>query len=331
MTWAEFQQAISDKYYNVAIRASKVDEFATLTQGNITVTEYALKFDRLAKFTADLVPTNATRVDRFVRGLKYMIARYVEIVLVWGHNTYAQKRKGSDQARQSSQDKREKDSRGNNRTGNKEWKSQEGAKEQHRKEDNLVPARVFALTKPQEEASTSVVSGQIFIAAINCHILFDSGATHSFVAKRVVDRFNRPNEMHAMGLGTMLPTGEVVISRKWFRALPLRVDGRELFVDLIELDMTYFDVILGMDWLKKYNATIDCKKKMVVFKSDGEEPFAFVGTATGLRIPIILALEVRKMLQYGCMGFLASVINTTKTGTQSLEDKRMVRDYLMYF
>ncbi|XP_062100933.1 uncharacterized protein LOC133806866 [Humulus lupulus] len=147
MTWAEFQQAFNDKYYNASIRASTVDEFATLTQGNMTVTEYTLMFDRLAMFAVELVPTNATRVDWFVQGLKPMITRDVEIVSVGGNSTYAQvleraliaermenkiwmkgvakrkarknaakghnsndqKRKGSDLAGQSSQDKRAKD------------------------------------------------------------------------------------------------------------------------------------------------------------------------------------------------------------------------------
>ncbi|XP_062103937.1 uncharacterized protein LOC133815066 [Humulus lupulus] len=90
MTWAEFLQAFSDKYYNVAVQASTVDEFATLTQGNMIVIEYALKFDKLAKFAEDLVPTNATRADQFVRGLKPMIARDVEIVSV-GDNRHMPK------------------------------------------------------------------------------------------------------------------------------------------------------------------------------------------------------------------------------------------------
>ncbi|XP_062080227.1 uncharacterized protein LOC133784982 [Humulus lupulus] len=331
----------------------------------MTVTKYALKFDKLAKFTTDLVQTNETRVDRFVGGLKPMIAKDVEIVLIEGNNTYAQKRKGSDQAGQSSQDKSARDNKGNHHNGNKEWvwcpkcdkckkhhqgecranacygcgkeghirkncpqKTRKGVKEHHKKDDNLVLARVFALTKPQAEASTSMVSGQIFIAGIDCHVLIDYGATHSFVSKIILDRFNRPHEMHAKGFGTMLPTEEVVISRKWFRALPLRVDDREIYVDLIELDMSDFDVILGMDWLTKYNATIDCKKKVVVFKLDGEEPFSFMGIATGLRIPIISALEAGKMLLHGCMGFLASVANTTEMGTQRPKDTRIVRDYL---
>ncbi|XP_062086233.1 uncharacterized protein LOC133792346 [Humulus lupulus] len=159
MTWAEFQHAFNDKYYNATVWESRLHEFATLTQGNLMVIKYALKFDRLAKFATYLVPINATRVDCFVRCLKPMIARDVEIVSVegngifsqvleraltiekkenriWkegaakrearknasqGHNSNDHKRKGSDQAGQSSQDKRDNDNKGNNLNGSKEW------------------------------------------------------------------------------------------------------------------------------------------------------------------------------------------------------------------
>ncbi|XP_062089519.1 uncharacterized protein LOC133796055 [Humulus lupulus] len=79
MTWAEFVQSFSKKYYSPAVPATKVDEFITLVQGNLSVTDYAHKFDRLAKFSPEVVPTDALRVQRFVRGLKPMIARDVRM------------------------------------------------------------------------------------------------------------------------------------------------------------------------------------------------------------------------------------------------------------
>ena len=50
-----------------------------LTQGKSTVTEYALKFDRLVKFTFDVIPTDKSRRDKFLRGLRAMINRDVII------------------------------------------------------------------------------------------------------------------------------------------------------------------------------------------------------------------------------------------------------------
>ena len=57
----------------------------------------------------------------------------------------------------------------------------------------------------------------------------------------------------------------------------VRIEGRELLVYLIELDLKDYDEILGMDWLAKHRATIDCKGKTVNFQTDGGEQFTFKG------------------------------------------------------
>ena len=62
-----------------------------------------------------------------------------------------------------------------------------------------------------------------------------------------------------------LPSGENLASRFSFKEVTVKVAGRELPVDLIILEKVDYDVILGMDWLSKYNATIFCRKKKVVF------------------------------------------------------------------
>ena len=36
------------------------------------------------------------------------------------------------------------------------------------------------------------------------------------------------------------------------------------------LDMRYFDVVLGMDWLSRHKATIDCYKKEVKLHRPGK-------------------------------------------------------------
>ena len=100
----------------------------------------------------------------------------------------------------------------------------------------------------------------------------------------------------------------------------MTVEGRELSVDLIELVMTDFDMILGMDWLAKYGATIDCRRKMVTFEPEGEDPFVFVGAVRGPCIPMISILRARDLLQGGCIGFLASVVDTTQVVPVRPED-----------
>ena len=183
----------------------------------------------------------------------------------------------------------------------------------------------------EAKASPSVVTGQLSSAGTPFTVLIDSGATHSCVSDKVIDRLCRPSEYSTSGFGTILPTGELVISRRWIRALPMIVDGMELSVNLIELNMEDFDIILGMDWLVRYGATIDWRKKMVTFEPEGEDPFVFVGAVHGPRVPRISALRARDLLQGGCIGFLASMVDTTKVSPIGPEETRLVCKFLDVF
>lgn len=76
--------------------------------------------------------------------------------------------------------------------------------------------------------------------------------------------------------------------------------------------MLYYKVILGMDWLFKHNAMIICKRRKVVFQLVKEEAFEFKDTSKGNRWLVFSAMKVQKILVRGCVGYLASFVNTTK-------------------
>ena len=48
-------------------------------------------------------------------------------------------------------------------------------------------------------------------------------------------------------------------------------------MNLIILDMYDYDVILGMDFLSKYNATIECQYRRVVFRLNENDEFSYTG------------------------------------------------------
>ncbi|KAL5573969.1 hypothetical protein UlMin_023566 [Ulmus minor] len=193
-------------------------------------------------------------------------------------------------------------------------------------------ARVFTMTKQEAEAEPStVVSGQLIVALIPAYVLIDSGATHSFASEMFANRIDRCHYKSDGMFSTTLPSGEVMLSTCWLRAVPIIVDDRELFVNLIVLDMPDFDVILGMDWLSKYNATIDCRKTRVIFEPMGEEKFKFVGKPKKSGTPIISALKAKKMLSNGCVGYLAHVVDTTIDAILKPEDVHVVRNFLEVF
>ena len=60
--------------------------------------------------------------------------------------------------------------------------------------------------------------------------------------------------------------GDSVLAERVFRSCPILLSNRVTLVDLVELDMLDFDVILGMDWLHAWFALIDCRTRVVKFR-----------------------------------------------------------------
>ena len=69
-----------------------------------------------------------------------------------------------------------------------------------------------------------------------------------------------PNLLDEMCI-VSLPSGENLTSRFDFKVVLVEIIGRELQVDLTVLETVDYNVILGMDWLSKYNATIFCRRE----------------------------------------------------------------------
>ena len=54
------------------------------------------------------------------------------------------------------------------------------------------------------------------------------------------------------------------------RGCELEISGTLLTVDLRIMDMSEFDVILGMDWLTPYKVVIDCeRRRATAYTQDG--------------------------------------------------------------
>ena len=95
----------------------------------------------------------------------------------------------------------------------------------------------------------------------------------------------------------------------FFPSCLVLVEGRELLADLILLDVLEFDVILGMDWLARHYASLDCREKMVIFRITNDDEFRFRGDKASMPQNLISAITARKMLIRGYQGYLAVVRN----------------------
>ena len=134
-------------------------------------------------------------------------------------------------------------------------------------------ARVFTLTPQDAQASNAVVAGTISVYCCNARVLFDPGATHSFITSVFASKVACQPSRMLYSLSVETPLSEELESNVFFPSCPVLVEGRELPADLVLLDVIGFDVILGMDWLAQYYATVDCRVKEVIFRIPYENEF----------------------------------------------------------
>ena len=94
-------------------------------------------------------------------------------------------------------------------------------------------------------------------------MLFDSGASHSFIATSVLIELGLEVETLEEPLYVSSPLGMRARIGMICRGCELDISGTLLTVDLRIMDMSEFDVILGMDWLTVYKVVIDCERRRV--------------------------------------------------------------------
>jgi hypothetical protein len=125
------------------------------------------------------------------------------------------------------------------------------------------------MTSEEAQQSPDVVLGMLLASSHPATILFDSGASHSFVSSSFVAKHSLPiaTMKHTMLVST--PGGEMR-TKHICPAVSISIRGADFPSNPILLDSKGIDIILGMDWLSKYDGVIRCARKAVkLTKKDG--------------------------------------------------------------
>ncbi|RVW67712.1 Retrovirus-related Pol polyprotein from transposon 17.6 [Vitis vinifera] len=203
-----------------------------------------------------------------------------------------------------------------------------GKPKEENKEDKQKPkaqGRVFAMTHRDAQATSDVVTGTLRIHTLFARVLIDPGSTHSFVSVSFAGLLGLPVVSMDFDLIVATPVGDSVVASRMLRNCIVMIGYREMPVDLVLLDLQDFDVILGMDWLASYHASVDCFEKRVTFSIPGQPKFSFEGKHVDRPLRMISALRASSLLKKGCQGFLASVVSNESD--LKLEDIPIVREY----
>jgi predicted aspartyl protease len=150
--------------------------------------------------------------------------------------------------------------------------------------------RVNQVSAEANADGADIAISMFYINAIPAALLFDFGATHSFISARFATANELPLQNMKTPMVVITPKGHVKANYMTQR-LTLTVMGREFWSTPIVLEESSIDLILGMSWLRKAKAVIHCAKGTIELTSSKGERFEVEITVITSTRPAIFLVD----------------------------------------
>jgi hypothetical protein len=106
------------------------------------------------------------------------------------------------------------------------------------------------------------VMGTFTLNSFTSLVLFDTGASHSFISSAFVNKHAFSTETIGRVIKVSSPGGELIVNAGC-QNLILEIGKYKFPTHLLVLDSRGLDVILGMDWMTNYAGVIDCVNRAI--------------------------------------------------------------------
>jgi hypothetical protein len=119
------------------------------------------------------------------------------------------------------------------------------------------------VTTEEAQQSQDVVMGMFLANSHRATVLFDFGASYSFISSKFVAKHNLFITIMKYTMIVSSQGGEMKNKHIW-PAISFAIRGGvDFLLNLIFIDSQGIDIILGMDWLRKYDRVILCAKRAI--------------------------------------------------------------------
>ncbi|GJW08884.1 putative reverse transcriptase domain-containing protein [Tanacetum coccineum] len=187
-----------------------------------------------------------------------------------------------------------------------------------------APAKVYAVGHAGTNPDSNVVTGTFLLNNRYAFILFDTGANRSFVSTTFSPQIDITPIALDHYYDVELADGRIIGLNTILRGYTLNIMNHPFNIDLMPVELSSFDAIIGMDWLVKYQAIIVCAEKIVHIPW-GNETLIVHGDGRNqgnkARLHIISYTKTQEYMLKGYPVFLANV--TTKETEDKSEKKRL--------
>ncbi|GJT59344.1 putative reverse transcriptase domain-containing protein [Tanacetum coccineum] len=157
---------------------------------------------------------------------------------------------------------------------------------------------------------SNVVTGTFLLNNRYVSILFDTGADRSFMSTAFSSLINIAPTSLENSYDVELADGKIVGIDTIIQGCTLNFLNHPFNIDLMLVELGSFDVIIGMDWLRRCHAVIVCDGKLVRILY-GNETLIFRGNKSNnvkeSRLTIISCSKAQEYMAKGCQIFLAKI------------------------
>ncbi|GKA31746.1 putative reverse transcriptase domain-containing protein [Tanacetum coccineum] len=115
----------------------------------------------------------------------------------------------------------------------------------------------------RENPNSNVVTVHTLLNNRYATILFDTGADRSFISTAFSSLINITPTPLENSYDVELANGKIIGVDTIIRGCTLNFLNHPFNIDLMPVKLGSFDIIIGMDWLRKYHAVIVCDEKLV--------------------------------------------------------------------
>ncbi|GJX96335.1 putative reverse transcriptase domain-containing protein [Tanacetum coccineum] len=200
-----------------------------------------------------------------------------------------------------------------------------------------APVKVYVVGNAGTNPDSNVVTGTFLLNNRYASILFETGADTSFVFTTFSSLIDITPTTLDHYYDVELADGKLIMINTIIRGCALNFLNHPFNINLLPVELGSFDIIIGMDWLSKYHAVIDCAEKIVRIPW-GNETLIVHGNESnqenGTRLNIISCTKTHKYLLKGHHVFLANITakeTEDRSGEKRLEDVPIVRDFPKVF
>jgi hypothetical protein len=137
-----------------------------------------------------------------------------------------------------------------------------GGQSQPQGQQNYTYGKINHVTTEEAQQAQDVLLGMFLASLHPAIVLFDSGASHSFISSSFVVKHQLPIRIMKQTMVVSSPGG-VMRTKHICPAISITIRGVDFLANLIVLDSMGTNIILGMDWLRKYDRVILCANRAI--------------------------------------------------------------------